>query len=203
MSEKRESITIPGAQAGRFNIAAGESFRIVDVEGQQVVDFVALNQADPLEVSSPGETILLNYPKVRLSTGDRFYSSERNPMFEILSDDADGAHDFLYAACNGEFFEQLGFPDHPSCNENLLRQLKELGHEIRPLPAPINLFQDTYPQADGNVTQLPAPTKPGEGITIRALMDSVVLLSSCAYDADPPDICINGVGPSPIEIQFE
>lgn len=200
--QRSESITIPGASAGRFQIATGQCFRIVDVEGHQVVDFVALSQDDPYEFSSPSETILFNYPQVRLSTGHEFYSSEGRPMFVIEADDSDGAHDFLYAACNKGFFEHLGHPNHPSCRENLALQLTELGVNIRPLPAPINLFQDTYPQADGTVTQRPAPTRPGDGITIRALMDATVLLSSCAYDVDDPDTSINGDGPSPIRVDF-
>lgn len=198
----REPLIIEGAQAGRFEISKNETFRIVDVEGNQVVDFVALNSNDPFEFSSPSETILFNYPRVRLSTGDKFFSSEGRPMFSIESDDSGGAHDFMYAACNRLFFEQLGHPNHPSCRENLALQLKELGVDLRPLPAPINLFQDTYPQADGTVTQRPAPTRPGEGITIKALIDCTVLLSSCAYDVDDAETSINGMGPSPIRVEF-
>jgi uncharacterized protein YcgI (DUF1989 family) len=70
------------------------------------------------------------------------------------------------------------------------------------LPSPINLSQDTYPDASGNVAAQPSPTAPGDAITLRALMDCVVAVTSCAYDTEAAQTYINGPGSSPIRIEF-
>ncbi len=200
----RPAIMIPPADARSFTVSAGETFRVVDVEGQQVADFVALSVQDPDEASSPSQTILFNYPRVRLQAGDRFYSSKCRPMFEIVADDADGVHDFLYAACNSAWYATLGMPGHRNCQDNLAGALSGTWKLPKSgLPSPINLFQDTYPDATGSVAARPSPTAPGAAITLHALMDCVVAVTSCAYDAEPAETCINGPGSSPIRIEFE
>ena len=202
--DSRPAVTIPPADARSFPVTAGETFRVVDVEGQQVADFVALSLADPNEGSSPSQTILFNHPRVRLQVGDFFYSSECRPMFEIVADDAHGVHDFLYAACNSAWYSSLGFPGHRNCQDNLAAALSDVWKQPKSgLPSPINLFQDTYPDASGNFAARPAPTAPGGAITLRALMDCVVAVTSCASDTEAAETCINGPGSSPIRIDFE
>jgi uncharacterized protein YcgI (DUF1989 family) len=39
-------------------------------------------------------------------------------------------------------------------------------------------------------------------VTLRALMDCVVAVTSCAYDTEGAQTCINGPGSSPIRIEF-
>jgi uncharacterized protein len=183
--DNRPAITIPPAEGRSFTVAAGEAFVVVDVEGQQVADFVALSAADRSEGSSPSQTILFNYPRVRLGAGDFFYSSEGRPMFEIVADDARGVHDFLYAACNSAWYASLGYPGHRNCQDNLAAALAGVWTGPKSaLPSPINLFQDTYPDASGAVAARPSPTGPGDAVTLRALMDCVVAVTSCAYDLE-------------------
>jgi uncharacterized protein YcgI (DUF1989 family) len=201
--DSRPPITIPPADGRSFTVAAGETFRVVDVEGQQVADFAALSAADPAEGSSPSQTILFNYPRVRLQVGDFFYSSECRPRFEVVADDTGGVHDFLYAACNSAWYAALGYPGHRNCQDNLAAALAGVWTGPKSaLPSPINLFQDTYPDASGNVAARPSPTAPGDAVTLRALMDCVVAVTSCAYDTEGAQTCINGPGSSPIRIEF-
>jgi uncharacterized protein YcgI (DUF1989 family) len=61
---------------------------------------------------------------------------------------------------------------------------------------------DTYPDASGNVAARPSPAGPGDAVTLRALMDCVVAVTSCAYDTEGAQMCINGPGSSPIRIEF-
>lgn len=196
------NIQIAPADAVAFTVTQGQLLRVVDVEGQQVADFIAVRKGDPSEFSSPGETILFNYPRIRLNPGDKFYSSKQQPMFEIVSDDAKGVHDFLYAACNRNWFESMDLPGHRNCNDNLMAALAKMELEYETLPAPINLFQDTYPQPDGLVISKPAPTRAGEGVTLRALVDCTVAVSSCSYDAEAAETCCNGSGPSPLRVEL-
>ena len=39
-------------------------------------------------------------------------------------------------------------------------------------------------------------------MTLRAMMDYVVAVTSCAYDGEGAETCINGPGSSPIRIEF-
>ncbi|MBB3084635.1 DUF1989 domain-containing protein [Geodermatophilus sabuli] len=199
----RGALTIPSAEGRGFSIGAGEEFRVVDVEGQQIADFVALAADDISETSSPAKTVLFNNPKYRLSPGDHFYSSRGRPMFEIVSDDSNGVHDFLYAACSATWYASLGHPGHRNCFDNLVSGLSSI-RSISPddLPDPINLFQDTYPQSDGTIALRPSPTGPGDSIVLRAAMPCIVGITSCAYDLEPPEDNVNGAAPSPIRVEF-
>src|SRR3954447_10071423 len=122
----RDALTIAPAGGGGFSLAAGEEFRVVDVDGQQIADFVALSVDDVSEASSPAQTVLFNHPRYRLSPGDRFYSSRGRPMFEIVADDSNGVHDFLYAACNATWYASLGHPGHRNCFDNLVAGLSSV-----------------------------------------------------------------------------
>jgi uncharacterized protein YcgI (DUF1989 family) len=199
----RDALTIPPAGGGGFSVTAGEAFRVIDVEGQQIADFVALAADDAAETSSSAHTVLFNHPKYRLSPGDHFYSSRGRPMFEIVADDSNGVHDFLYAACSETWYDSLGHPGHRNCFDNLVSGLSSVRSTAPDeVPAPINLFQDTYPQSDGTIAMRPSPTRPGDAITLRATMSCIVGITSCAYDLEPPDVNVNGAGPSPIRVEF-
>ena len=202
-SSARAALTIPPAEGRGFVVDSDEEFRVVDVDGQQVADFAAVSIENISETSSSAQTVLFNNPKYRLSPGDSFYSSRQRPMFEIVADDAGGVHDFMYAACNPAWYASLGFPGHRNCLENLTSGLSSVRFiRVDDVPSPINLFQDTYPQSDGTIEMRPSPTRPGDSITLRAKMSCIVAITSCAYDLEPDDKCVNGPGPSPIRIEF-
>ena len=83
---------------GRVN--AGQTLRILDLEGNQAADTLFYNADDPGERYSAMDTIR-EQGNVYLTSGSVLRSNENNPMLEIVADTC-GRHDTLGGACATE-----------------------------------------------------------------------------------------------------
>src|ERR1700712_5420730 len=102
---------IPPRSGVGFLLKKGQQLRIVDVEGEQVSDFICYNFHDRLEHLSSGRTI--DYEEtIYLTKGNSFYSNRSNVMFTMLEDSV-GRHDFLLAPCSAEMFIITYRDEHP------------------------------------------------------------------------------------------
>jgi uncharacterized protein len=106
----------------------------------------------------------------------------------------------LCAACDPPRYQGLGVDGwHASCEQNLQTALRDVGVEPpRYAPQPINLFMNTPAEADGTIAWLPAPTRAGDYVQLRAELDLVLVVSACPQDIVP----INGLNPTPIAIEL-
>lgn len=203
-----DRIEVPGYQGRSYEIKAGQYLRIVDVEGQQIADWIAFNSADPSETLSGPETLNLEW-RTRPKIGSRFWTSKRRPMFEVVHDDAGGVHDMTHAPCSKEYYEvHAGISDHPNCRDNLLGAVSAYGITDDTLPNTVNLFQNTPLGPDGSTDSRPCVTKAGDAIVLRALMDCFGAVSACSVDVDPPAHArtarqepINAGGSTPVRIE--
>jgi len=110
-------IHIPAGTAHAVTLRAGQSLRIVNVEGGQVADFIAYNAADMHEALSTVHT-LVSIGKLFPTTGDVLRTNRRRKMVEITRDDT-GRHDMLIAACDPWRYEyDFGVTGHRSCSDN-------------------------------------------------------------------------------------
>lgn len=190
-------IVVPAREARAVRVAAGDRFRIVDIEGQQVVDLFAFVAGDVSEYASAEHTrIWVNrlFPRI----GETFVTNRRRPILGFEEDNSPGVHDMLCAACDPIRYRLLGAEGHPSCQENLQRAMAGLGHDAIEIPQPINLFMSVGVEPDGSLTWGPAPTKAGDGIIFRALLDAIVVASACPQDLNE----INNYRPSSIGIEL-
>jgi uncharacterized protein YcgI (DUF1989 family) len=155
---------------------------VVDVEGGQVVDLFAFNADDVSEFASAEHTrveIARLFPRV----GEAFTTSRRRPILTLVEDTSPGVHDMLCAACDLERYRNLGVEGpHASCRDNLERAMAELGHERIVIPQPINLFQNAHVMPDGALTLEPSVSRPGDAVTLRAVLDCIVVASACPQD---------------------
>jgi uncharacterized protein YcgI (DUF1989 family) len=200
-----ETIHVPAREGRACTVRAGQLLKVIDVEGQQVVDLIAFNADAPREEKLSGAHTANFNLDVRASVGSYFWSSQPRPMFEILEDDAKGVHDYFYAACSAPQYEaQTGDGDHPNCRDNLTRAVEPFGLGVLDLPNPINLFQNTFIRADGKVDADAPVTGPGDSIVLRALVDVIVAVSTCPWDSPDTDFgrAINGPGPSPARLEI-
>lgn len=205
-------ITISPMSGAGFVVKRGQTIKVIDVEGQQIGDFVCFNLHYPREKLSTGETVIFNTLKhsgskmtsngsIYVTVGSKLYSNLQNPMFEITEDLAHGVHDLLYAPCSSAFYMNgFGEPEHKNCRDNLTQAVMPFGLGFIDVPDPINLFQNTRPRADGTIDGQPGVTKPGDYITLEALMDCIVAISSCAFDKEIDGIRVNRC--SPLKVQF-
>jgi uncharacterized protein len=188
-------VIVPAAHGAAIEVAAGEYLSIVDLEGSQVADFVAIDRADPRKHVSPHQT-RSSLRRWSLKVGDRLVDNDREPVFEIVHDDV-GVHDLFFCACSPALYRQrFGLTDHRSCRMNLLEALGSHGVTEWQLPDPINVFMRTPPRADGEFEFYPAPSKPGDRLVLRCLRDVVAAVSSCPMDLSP----INGGRITPLKL---
>ena len=117
-------------------------------------------------------------------------------MFEHPS--AQKVHDTTVAACCPERYRQLGVKGyHESCQENLHLALKALRRKPPEVPCPFKLFQNSQYHPKRGLEFKPTVSQAGQYISFKALMDVIVVFSTCPMDVVP----INSG--SPTEAHFE
>jgi uncharacterized protein len=165
-----------------FELRAGQSLRVIDLEGEQVADLIAFNADDKAEWLSSGRSI--DYAnRIYLTKGDILYSNRSRPMLTIVEDDV-GRHDFLLTPCSPETFQiiyQNNAP-HPSCFHNLATHLAPFGIAPDTVPTTFNIFMNVEVEPDGVLKILPPRSKAGEAIVLRAEMDLIVGLTACSAE---------------------
>jgi urea carboxylase-associated protein 1 len=166
--------------AGHFatEVKKGQVLRIVDIEGQQVADFICFNLSKLDEKLSVMNTINLNkqvFPRV----GYLLLSDEAQPMMTIVADTC-GVHDMLAGACSRFTNERrYGVKDTRNCRDNLAAAVKPWGIAWKDVPFNMNVFMNCPIGPDGNWSiQVPRSTA-GDHIDFRAEMDVLAAFSNC------------------------
>src|SRR5919198_3615861 len=181
MTNEKSFVLVPAREARAIRVPADGRFRVIDVEGGQVVDLFAFVADDPREYASAEHTrIWVNrlFPRV----GEEFVTNRRRPILLLEEDNSPGIHDMLCAACDPIRYELLGAKEHASCQENLKRAMEGFGHDEIEIPQPINLFMEVGVESDGSLRWGPATAKSGDHVVFRALVDSIVVASACPQD---------------------
>jgi uncharacterized protein len=179
-----QDIVIPAKDGRPFEAKAGQYITLIDLEGQQVGDFVALNAEDHGERLSTCYT-RSDLRRIYVREGDRLFTNLRRPIVEIIEDRV-GRHDITIAACDRRRYEiAFGIENHANCQDNLTAALSRFGVERWQVPEPFNIFQHTTVAPDGElVTEAPL-SRAGDRIVLRALMDIVGAVSACPQDQTP------------------
>jgi uncharacterized protein YcgI (DUF1989 family) len=186
--------TLPARQGQALSLKGGQTIRIINIHGSQVVDTWAFNAADLSEFMSMehSRTALM---KLVPTPGDTFVTNRRRAILTLVEDTTPGVHDTLIAACDRFRYQQLGARDgHANCTDNLASALSGLGLFSPVTPSPLNLFMNVAAGPDGRIAFLEPVSSPGQHVTLRAEMDIVLALSACPQDMLP----VNGPGPTEI-----
>jgi hypothetical protein len=195
-----ESVTVPGSHARAVPVKAGETVRVVNTHGTQVVDFWAV-RADRPEIALSMQHSRIRWRNLRPRPGDEMLDEQRSTILTLVEDTSPGVHDTVIAACDPFRYAQLGAaPGHRSCCANFAEALSELSiSRNTPVPAPLNLFMNIPWDLDGNITFEPTVSAPGDSVLFRAEVDVVVIASACPMDIVP----INGPGGgTPVDIEL-
>ena len=168
--------------ASLFSTTNGQLLRIEDVEGKQVADLTALNQANHLEYLSMSATIDANY-SLRLNIGDVLYSNHYRPMFGIIEDTV-GKHDLLHPMCCPAMYDfQYGIKEpRNSCQQNLEEAYSSQGIQLDQIPTPINIFMNTTIHSDGRIVVEEPRSQPGDFLLLETLMDLVIGIAACSVE---------------------
>lgn len=181
-------------------VKAGQTFRILDLEGNQAADTLFYNANDPAERYSAMDTIR-EQGNVYLTAGTKLLSNEGNIMLEIVADTC-GRHDTLGGACATESNTvryALEKKCMHACRDSWMLAVAEnenFGMSKRDITHNINFFMNVPITAEGGLSFADGISAPGKYVEMRALMDTIVLISNCPQLNNP----CNGYNPTPIEV---
>ncbi|ONI90103.1 hypothetical protein ALI144C_03515 [Actinosynnema sp. ALI-1.44] len=178
------SVTVP-AQSGRaVDAVEGDLLHIVDLDGHQVGDLWLIDAKDHTRWLSVGHTRDRGerlFPLV----GQHFLDRFGDPIAELVADDSPGKHDMLFPPCDRSLYESEGLVDHPNCYDNFVSATASVGLRLPVVPDPVNVFQNSAPEADGTLIVGTAASEPGDSITFRLMRDVIVVLTACSVDYWP------------------
>jgi urea carboxylase-associated protein 1 len=196
MSMIEDTVIAAGGHWARV-VTEGQTLRIVDLEGQQAVDFLCYNAARPEERYNAADT--MKYAgSIYVGKGVSLYSGLGRKLFTVV-DDTCGHHDTIGGCCRAESNElRYGVPDTPNCRDNFVRALAPFGLGVKDVVANVNWFMYVPVAADGAMAIALGPSKPGDSVELRADMDALAVISNCPQIYNPA----NGFKPTPIRIQL-
>jgi urea carboxylase-associated protein 1 len=190
---------VPAGDPWIHPIRAGETLRIVDLEGNQAADTLFFCAEDFAERYSATDTMLAQR-NLYLGTGTRLMSSEGRAMLEITADTC-GRHDTLGGACSRES-NTMRYAhekhDMHACRDSFLCGLASWGHERskRDIACNINFFMNVPVTPEGGLTFADGISRPGAYVEMRALLDVVCLISNCPQLNNP----CNAYNPTPVRV---
>ena len=180
-----------------FSLKRGDVLTVIDPQGMQVSDMVLFNAGDFGEKLSSGKTLDFE-ESILITKGNFLWSNRSRKMMEIL-EDTNGRNDFLLAPCSKETFEIMynyqGY--HPSCLENLSKNLQSKGIKQDDIPTAFNIFMNVQFDDKGKLSVLPPTSKAGDYVKFRAQMDLLVCLTACSAEDS------NGGSFKPIQYKVE
>jgi hypothetical protein len=178
-------------------VLAGQSLRIVDLEGNQAVDFLLYGADDPVERYSAADTMSAQ-GNVYLTTGSVLRSNEGNPMMTLTASTVE-RHDTVGGACSRES-NSLRYGHHTNhqhaCVDNFLLEHVSRDMGKRDMVANINFFMNVPVEPDGSLGIVDGISAPGLYVELRAEMDVIVVVSNCPQINNP----CNGFAPSPVRM---
>lgn len=175
-------------------IARGDMLRLIDLEGQQAVDFLCFNAANPSERYHAANTIKVP-GNIYIGEGSVLRSSLARPMMTVTADTC-GRHDTLFGCCSFEIDAvRYGKTNPECCQRNFERELVRHGIGAEHIVSNVNFFMHVPVGPDGEAQIVDALSKPGDYVDLRAEMDVLAVLSNCPEELNPAS---GANGPTPI-----
>jgi len=180
-----------------YRVKAGATLRIVDLEGNQAVDFLLYATTDDAERYSAQDTVAAQ-ANIFLRTGSVLLSNEGRPMMTITGTSVE-YHDTIGGACSIES-NSLRYGHHTkaqhSCVDNFLEANLRDGRGKRDMVSNVNFFMNVPVEADGALGIVDGISAPGLSVDLRAEMDVTVVVSNCPQINNP----CNGFNPTPVRM---
>ncbi|GLS89881.1 urea carboxylase [Psychromonas marina] len=181
-------------------LKAGQTLRILDLEGNQAADTLFYNAHDPSERYSAMDTIR-EQGNVYLTTGTQLLSNDGNLMLTITADTC-GRHDTLGGACATESNTVRYAIEKKcmhACRDSWLLAVAEnpqYGLSKRDITHNINFFMNVPVSSEGGLSFADGISGAGKYVELTAAIDVIVLLSNCPQLNNP----CNAYNPTAVEM---
>ena len=184
---------VPAGRPWGHLIRQGEILRLVDLEGQQAVDFLCFNAADTNDRYSATNTIKVQ-GNIFVGAGTVLYSDRGSALLTVVADTC-GHHDTIYGCCSeANNFLRYGVRGTPCCYANFCEILAQFGLDERSIVGNVNFFMSVPVLADGSAGVADGVSMPGSLVELRAERNVLAVLSNCPQMHNP----CNGYNPTPI-----
>ena len=188
---------VPARAPWLYHVAKGQTLRIVDVEGNQAVDFLLYSTADDAERYSAQDTVAAQ-GNLFLRKGTVLLSNEGRAMMTIAGTSVE-YHDTIGGACSCES-NTLRYGHHTklqhACVENFLEANLTEGRGKRDIVPNINFFMNVPVEPDGSLGIVDGISAPGLTVDLKAEMDVTVVVSNCPQINNP----CNAFNPTPVRM---
>ena len=189
--------TVPAKGVTAFELQAGQTVRIEDLEGRQAVDLICYNLDNLDEKFWAAHTAKLN-GTIYVTTGHVLYSDMVRPMMSILKDTL-GVNDVICGSCSFALDAVRYGTDlaAPGCMDLFEEGIAPWGLKRKDVPMCFNIFLDYPVQDEGHVVlDRDAGSRPGDHIDLRAEMNLLVVITACPQVTNP----CNAHNPTPIRV---
>ena len=188
---------VPARAPWTHTLRRGQTLRIVDLGGNQAVDFLVYAAEDDAERYDAQDTVAAQ-GNLFLRTGSVLRSNEGRPMLTITATNV-AYHDTIGGACSCES-NTLRYGHHTksqhACVENFLVGNARFGRGKRDMVSNINWFMNVPVDPDGTLGIVDGMSAPGLFVDLTAEMDLVVVVSNCPQINNP----CNGFNPTPVRM---
>jgi uncharacterized protein len=182
-------------------LKAGQQLQIIDLHGNQAVDTlfygVSDGQCDPTKRYN-FQTTIAAQGNIFLTTGSTLRAADGTALVTIVADEV-GNHDTIAGACSKES-NTLRYGHHTvhqhACAENFLAEGAKWGLGKRDIVPNVNFFMNVPIESDGTLGIVDGLSGPGKSLTVRAEIDTMVLVSNCPQINNP----CNGFNPTPVRM---
>ncbi|MDG4867973.1 urea carboxylase-associated family protein [Guyparkeria sp. 1SP6A2] len=191
---------VPAGKPWMHEVKKGQTFRILDLEGNQAADTIFYSLERPTEEHYSAIDTIRSQVNAYLTAGSELMSNQGNVMLTITADTC-GRHDTLGGACSAES-NQVRYaldkkPMH-NCRDSFLTAIAESHYGLtkRDVVPNINFFMNVPLTSDGGLTFEDGISDAGKYVEMRAEMDVIVLVSNCPQLNNP----CNAYNPTPVEM---
>jgi hypothetical protein len=171
-----------------FEIEAGQSFKLMQPEGEQVADLISFNRDDVRELLSMHSSRAVNL-SWRLTAPHKLYSNRTREMWQIEEDKTGENY------CGGGYCsEHLNIARYgevakgaPNCQSNLEQAVRGYGMDRWSfnIDACFNVFMTVAYDQNGTWDIGVPKGRPGDYMVMRALMPQIVAISNCPVLFNP------------------
>ncbi len=194
-------VNIEPGRAHAYRVKKGQWIQILDVQGRECSDFQAFSQRkldagieheiDPTTTRSLMGSV---YPMPGLHS--KYWTVDQEPLVEVMQDSV-GRHDTFGSACTARYYEDVGYPGHVNCTDNINATTAQFGLMPRASWPALNFFFNTALDDHHQISNDDPWTRPGDYLLLQALDDLVCVSTACPSDID----ATNGWDPTDIQVR--
>jgi urea carboxylase-associated protein 1 len=184
---------VPARSPWGHVVNKGEVLRLIDLEGQQAVDFLCYDAHDPSDRYNAMNTVKVQ-GGIYVEKGTILYADSGNALFTVIADTC-GRHDTIYGCCSeANNFLRYGVRNPENCYDNFQKALAPFGLGRTAIVGNVNFFMSVPVTPEGKAGVADGVSKPGSHVDLRAERDVLAVLSNCPQMHNP----CNGYNPTPI-----